>query len=117
MWYVFQPDRPGFESGPCFLISGEVTLGKSHDLSESQFAHLENGNMISILQGCCEDMIHGKHLAQCLAPCDNGHMQDLERDALKLLRALSSPRGPSLQSRPGGTKALASSPLPQSKLE
>lgn len=35
MQYGFPSDGPGFESCLCFLISGDVTLGKSHDLSKS----------------------------------------------------------------------------------
>lgn len=39
-----QSERPGFESCLYFLISEDVTLVKSQDLSESQFAHLEWGH-------------------------------------------------------------------------
>lgn len=57
--YSFQPDRPGFESCRCFLISGGVTLGKSHGLSNFNWLIL---NISSILQGWCKGMIHGEHL-------------------------------------------------------
>lgn len=43
--------------------------------------------------------------------------QGLGTGALKLLQGLTWPWVRSLQPRPGGTRDLASSPLPQSELE
>lgn len=72
-------------------------MGKSCDFPEPQFAHLESGDVISILQGCCEDMMHeNQHRAWRLQAPDSGHRQGLGTGALKLLRALPGPgSGPS----------------------
>lgn len=91
--YGFRSDRSGLESRLGFLIAGDGTWGKPHDLSESQLAHLENGNITAILHGCCEDMRRGKHLRRCLAPpqVPNGTCKTLRWMRGKQFRAFPSP--------------------------
>lgn len=68
--YGFASDGSGLESRLGFPMAGDGTWGKPRDLSGSQLAHLENGDITAILQGCCEAMRRGKHLTRCLAPCE-----------------------------------------------
>lgn len=60
IWYDIKPDV--LTSGYCQFL--HVWLGKSSNLYEHKFPHLEMGTIISTLQGCYE-VKYIKHLAHC----------------------------------------------------